>query len=672
MSQPTTEEAQPTLLWKSNALSKVKDLKSATTNSQFTNLLEAFDAVDQRRGKNVILLTRTSVGWTIFEYVGSSACKVNFKKFRINGLPLGGDPISPQTYIIAGKDRVSRILHDENGYRLQESPRHAEEPASPWIVEAFVPEEETNHGKNLTWLPHFTLRPSPDELPAAIKWVSANLSIRNTVRAGGSKHSWSPVGTTSGVYVEPYRMKLSLTIANEQPVYRADIPIDVINNLVRAGSGNTIKEMNRWLWEIGLAFPYLGGYDGQTLGGVFPTGTHGSVFTRGPLAEMIMSTDLILASGETVRIEPKDGITDREALKRELPHIRLIQDDSYYYAALINIGTMGVVHSYILKVTPRFHMNEIRTASTITEIKNKLREEGIYRLSGTPLDLKPVDMESIPPTISNGISDGGFKDQPLKPYHLELLINPHSEKVVITSRHPTLVAISTDNEMEFTPPGRDLIKTIHLTPRLTRPAFPTWLQERFNGLLSWGFDTILKLFPCMIPGLLDSAMDTLVDDAYTDRSFNVFNVGDGTNAIPALAGTMYVPVSQDQYLVALDTIHETARQYATAHRRYQTGMVSLRFVKGSVAHLSPNEDYCSFEFIFTGATTYAQNMLNEYEAALRQRLGENRVWIHWGQLVDSTNGKGRRAQYTGFKRWAEVKKDLDPEGRFSGWETSAL
>jgi hypothetical protein len=672
MSQPTTAEAQPTLRWKPNAVSKAKELGTATTSTNFPDIQEAFHAVAQRKGKNVILLTRTSVGWTIFEYVGSSACKVNFKELQINGLPLGGDPLSPQTYIIDSKDRVSRIVHHENTYRLQESPRPAEEPTPPWVVEAIVPEEETNHGKNLKWLPHFTFRPSPAELPAAIKWVSDKLPIGNTIRAGGSKHSWSPVATTSGVYVEPYRMKLSRTLADEPPVYRADLPTDVRNNLVRAGSGNTVKEMNRWLWENGLAFPYLGGFDGQTLGGVFPTGTHGSVFTRGPLAEMIKSTDLVLASGETVRIEPKDGITDPKALKKELPNIRLIQDDGYYHAALINIGVMGVVHSYILEVTPRFHMNEIRTASTITELKDKLRDGKIYDLFGTAPDLKPIEMESITPTISNGTSDGGFKGQPLKPYHLEFLTNPHSDKVVITSRHPTFVAIPTDKEMQFTPPGRDLIKTIHLTPRFTRPAFPTWFQENFNSLLSWALDAMIKLFPGLTPGLIDSAMDTLIDDAYTDRSFNVFNVGDGTNAIPALAGTMYVPVSKDQYLVALDTIRETAREYVTAHKHYETGMVSLRFIKGSIALLSPNEDYCSFEFIFTGSTTYAQDMLNQYEAALRQKLGEDKVWIHWGQLVDATKVKGRGVQYVAFNKWAEVKTELDPQGIFAGWETTVL
>src|SRR5204863_7484087 len=130
----------------------------------------------------------------------------------------------------------------------------------------------------------------------------------------------------------------------------------------------TIREANRFLWLHKKSFPALGGYDGQTIGGMFNTGTHSSVFTRGPLADMIVSIDMVISDGTFVRIEPANGITDPSSLARELPYIRLTQDDDYFYAALIDMGTMGVVHSYILEVTDAFYLKEVRTASTIAEI----------------------------------------------------------------------------------------------------------------------------------------------------------------------------------------------------------------------------------------------------------------------------------------------------------------
>lgn len=611
MSSPATTVDQPVLRWKPKMLSKEKDLKRATASARFSTLKEALDAVDRHKGKNVVLLTRTPTGWTTFEYIGSSAWKVEFKKLILGGLPLGGDPLIPQTYIFDGKDRFAHIIYGDGGYRIEETPRPTQEPTEPWAVEAVVPVEEINHGKNLTWLPRITLRPTLDELPAALAWVNQNMPA-GKIKAGGSKHSWSKVAMSTDIYIEPERMKLSRTMDEEPKVYHSNLG-EERGNLVRAGSGNTVKEMNRYLWEHGKSFPILGGYDGQTLGGVFSTGTHGSVFTRGPLAEMIVSIDLVLADGHSIRIEPTLGITDPKALATERPDLRLIQDDDHYYAALINMGTMGVVHSYILQVTDAFHMNEIRTRSTIPELKEKLRGGKIYNLVGAPG--KPIELGKTQAKISDG-KDGGFKDQPLSAYHLEFLINPHSDKVVVTSRHPITVMTTDDAALEFSPPGRDLVRTIHRGARFGRPAFPTWFQENFRELLAWGIDQIIKIAPRSTPRLIDNAMDTLIDDAYVDRSFNVFNVGDGTNQIPALAATIYIPIVSDDYLTALDLIRTAAAQFAERRNRYGTGPASMRFVKGTKAMLACDVDVCSFEFIFTGSTTYALEMVEAYEAAL--------------------------------------------------------
>lgn len=657
---------QPVLRWKPNALRSEKDLKSATTSTPFATLNEALNAIDRRKGKNVIVLTRRSLGWTTSEYIGPSVCKVNFKKLRLGGLPLGGDPLAPQTYIVDGKNRFARIVP---AYRLEETPRPTQEPTEPWAVEAVVPVEEINHGKNLTWLPRITLRPSLDELPAALAWVNQHMPAGTKVKAGGSKHSWSKVAVSYDVYIEPDRMKLSRTIDEEPNVYRSDLG-ERRRNLIRAGSGCTIKEMNRYLWEHGKSFPYLGGFDGQTLGGVFPTGTHGSVFTHGPLAEMIVSIDLVLADGHAVRVEPADGITDPKAPGMDALNLRLIQDDDYYHAALIDMGSMGVVHSYMLEVTDAFHMNEIRTATTTTELVEKLRGGKISDFVGVPGI--PVDLEKIPPTISDG-TDGGFKDQPLKAYHLEFLINPHSNKVVITSRHPTQVAAATDAELfEFSPPGRDLLRTIHRGARFDRPILATWFEENFGSLIAWGIDLIVKIAPSATPGLIDSAMDTLIDAAYTDRSFNVFNIGDGANQLPALSGTIYIPLSSDDYLAALDIIHATAAQYVKSHHRYATGPTSMRFVKGTKAFLGCDEDVCGFEFIFTGSTTYALEMVEAYERALRERFGGAKVRAHWGQLIghDVTQ---RRHGYREYEKWRAVRDELDPNACFiNEWQETIL
>ena len=666
MSDSTTTTVSPVLRWKPNRLSKERDLKSVPSNLSFPTLREALNAVEQRRGKNVVLLTRTATGWIIFEYVGSSFCKVKFRRLTLGGLPLGGDPLVPQTYIFDGKDRFARIVYQNDRYRVQKTPRPTEEPKQPWAVEAVVPVEEFNDGKSLTWLPRITLRPTLDELPAALAWVSKSVPDMK-IKAGGSKHSWSQVAVTTGVYIEPDRMKLSRTFDEEPNVYRNNLD-EKSENLVRAGSGNTIKEMNRYLWQHDKSFPILGGFDGQTLGGVFTTGTHGSVFTRGPLAEMIASIDLVLISGECLRIEPSPGITDPDALAIERADLRLIQDDDYFHAALINMGTMGVVHSFMLRVTDAFHMNEIRTLSSIPELKAKVSDGKIRNLAGAPG--KPVDLQTVQPKISNG-KDGGFKDQPLGAYHLEFLFNPYTDKVIVTSRHPIAVTTTQDSKFQFDPPGRDLIRTIELGPGFARPLIPNWFQENFNPLLSWVFDQIIKITPYDVPKLIDSTMDTLINKAYTDRSFNVFNVGDGTNSIPALAASIYIPIASDDYLSALDLIRDAAAKFSKNRKRYQTGPASMRFVKGTKAMLGCDVDVCSFEFIFTASTTYALEMVEAYEAALRDGLGPEKVKVHWGQLVGT--GLHRGEGYREYPKWRQIRDEMDPEGVFlSEWQEKIL
>jgi FAD/FMN-containing dehydrogenase len=657
----------PVLHWKLKALAE-RTLRANTANLRFDTLTHALDWVNRRRGKNIFLVSRAPSEWVAFEYVIKTICRVHYRELRIGGLPLGGNPLAPQTYIIDSRKRITHIVHDEHGYQLRKMARPDEEPtvSAPW-VNALVPVEEVNHGKNLTWLPRVTFSPTLDELPTVLAWVDQNMPGAK-VKAGGARHAWSRAAVSTDVYVVPDSLKRFAFIAGEpgEPdIYRHDLG-DRRSNLVRCGSGHHLREVNQFLWIHNKSIPALGGWDMQTIGGVFPTGTHSSVFTRGPLADMIVSIDLVCANGSLVRIEPGSGITDRARLAAERPEIRLIQEDDYYYAALINIGTMGVVQSYVLEVTDAFHLKEIRTVIKMPELKEKLRNGKICELSGARG--KPADLAREPPRISNG-KDGGFATHPFSAYYLEFVLNPYSDLVAITSRHPVLV--DNDNIFTFEPPGRDLVRTIELGARFTRPAIPVWIQENFRDLLVWIVNTIVKIIPQATPSLLDSALNTLVDDAYIDRSFNVFNLGHGTSEIPAFAGSIYIPLENDDYLQALDIIRDVAARFAK-RRIYETAPFSMRFMRGIPAMLGCPKDYCSFEFIFTGANTHAQEMIDAYEEALRQKFG-NEVRTHWGQLMRDPSADQMRGMYAQYDRWRTIHDELDPDGRFlNEWQTQIL
>ena len=653
----------PQLVWKPFLLHE-RPLKPMGRSTVLPMSTDAFNFVDLRRGKGVFLITRISRGWAIWKYKTLFLCKVTFAKLRIGSLPLGGDPLNPHTYIVDRRGRTARIVYATGtGYRLETATRPTEEPTGTWVG-AVVPVPESNDGKLLTWLPKTTFQPSPDDLQATQVWINEHMP-GTKIKAGGSQHAWSQIANTNHIYVLPDDMKLRRFIDEEKDVYRGDLG-DRRGNLFRGGSGVTIDECNKFLWERGKAFHALGGYDGQTLGGVFNTGTHGSCFSMGPMAEIIVSIDLVLANGTMMRIEPVGGITDPDAFATEYPHTQLKQDNDYYYSALINMGTMGIVHSYVIEVTDKFFLKEVRTASTIPALKAKLKDGKIYSLAGDPR--KPADLATANIEISQG-NDIGFNKHPLPAFHLEFLFNPHGDQVAITSRQP--ITQQDEEEFGWEPPGRNLVRTILMGAKFTRPVLPTWFQDRYTRFVAWLIDSISHVFPKSIPWLIDRAIGSLIDDDYTERSFNVFNVGEGQNAIPALSGTIFIPLENDMYLEALDVVLAVAKQFA-ARGKYETAPVSMRFVRKTDALLGCPKDFCGFECIFTASTKHAQEMIDAYDQALRQKF-DGDVRPHWGQMLRDPDPEQIRLMYPRYDRWRAIRDELDPSELFlNDWQAKIL
>ena len=654
---------QPQLRWKHKPRNR-RILEVAGETAQFTTLKEAFEFIDRRDENNVLVLTRMSSGWSIYQYRANFLCRPHFNEIIIGGLPLGGDPLNPHTLVIDGSGRLARIVRRESAYELKATDRPSEEPSGPW-VNSIVPVKEHNNGWSVTWLPKFTFRPTLNELQAMQIWINQNLPAGTKIKAGGAQHSWSQITNTDDVYVQHDRMKLFRTLDEEPNVYRAGLG-ERRRNLIRAGSGSNVREANRYLWNHGKSFIALPGYDAQTMGGIFNTGTHGSTFTVGPLAEFILSIDLLRSDATYVRIEPKDGITDPAAFARERPDMELIQDDDWFYSNIINMGTMGIVHSYVLEVTERYHLKEVRTGITVDDMKAKLKGGKIYKLSG--VEGKPAELGKVKLKISDG-KDGGFKNHPLPAFHLELLFNPHGNKIIVTSRHP--VEVKDDSVFSFEPPGRDLVRTFLMGTRFSRPAIPTWIQDRFRRALICIINKIVHTVPSATPFLIDRAMDTLLDKAYIDRSFNVFNFGQGISRIPALAGTIFIPLENDIYLDALDIVFAVAKRFA-ARKLYETAPISMRFVKATKALIGCPKDYCAFEFIFTASTTYAQDMFEAYVKALREKFG-GEVRLHWGQMLPDFDPEQIRAMYSRYDIWRGVRDELDPQERFlNEWQAENL
>lgn len=709
----------PRLRWRPRPYLWEVDVRP-TSISLHADLQSLHEAVAKRSRNEVYLITRMRLSpsspsatlssktrpsapvptWVVFKYRSHNVYRVVFQNVRLERLPLGGNPITPWTYILGNDGHLGEIAWVEDGYFTRDAALPAREPTEPWI-ESVVPYELANDGRLLVWTPGMMLCPSIDDLPGVMTWLHKGLLSGKKVKAGGSFHAWSNIAVTDSIQIAPDNLKLLARAVDEAPaVYKSDSDLEH-HLLIRCGSGNRLRDVNRYVWEQGLAFPALGGFDGQTIGGVFNTGTHGSVLTTSHLAETIISLDVVLSSGELVRIEPTGGITEPRAFTASYnpDDARLIQDDDYFNAVLINMGTMGVVASYVLKLTPRYHLKEIRTESSISEMKEKLAGGKIYSLSSVEGSRPPHQIAQAEPRISNG-TDGGFRGHPLPAYHLEFLLNAHGTKVVITSRHPLPVDDAKDAKIEFQPPGRDLIRTLQRGARFRRTSFTTWFQERFGPILIIAVDILVALFPRLVPRLNNTALASLIRESYIDRSFNVYNIGPGTNNIPALACSIFVPLADDAWIVALDTVLKTAREFA-ARKMHNTAPTSIRLIKASRAMLGIAEDSCSFEFIFTARTRHVQEVIDGYDTALRAAMasffardgesagkaaeksqedgyseksnGAHRVRVHWGQMMKEPDAETVVGMYPAYPRWREIRDELDPGEVFlNKWQTTVL
>ena len=119
----------------------------------------------------------------------------------------------------------------------------------------------------------------------------------------------------------------------------------------------------------------MGGYDGQTLAGIMMTATHGSGLAYGPVADAVVSLQMVVDGGKMVQIEPSNGITNPATFTGRLEEdanirVQLIQDDDAFNAARISLGSMGVVYAITLKTDQKFpaiyvHQNQYLTTQLV-------------------------------------------------------------------------------------------------------------------------------------------------------------------------------------------------------------------------------------------------------------------------------------------------------------------
>lgn len=492
-------------------------------------------------------------------------------------------------------------------------------------VQAVLPasQEDTSFSPEGTWkncignqvcTPASILRPtSLQELLDAVNQARGH----RTVRAVGSGHSFSDVAVTDGVLLDPHGMS---------QVLRLDTSVlkdpSAARTLFSVQSGITIANLNQALDAAGLALINMGAYDAQTLAGAISTGTHGTGTTLGPIASSVRSLVLVTESGTVYQLEPSNGISDPAKFAARYPGIILKQDDDWFHSNVIAMGCMGLIYAYTLEVMPAYHLVENRTLTTWEQLKPQLR------------DAPPGQLPALVTSHR----------------HFEIDVNPYA----VNGAHKCIVVT------------RDL----HTGPASGSRGFSNWVSGLLAQLplVQETLVALLNAFPQMIPHVVDTALETLKDSNYIDKSYKVLNLG---AANEASAYAIELSFDAARFVDSIDQLLSLFAEYAKGHNWYQTGPIGIRFTAPAQAYLAPQYGRitCMAEMAMLTGTRNGMNLLEAIEQLM---CAEKDVRVHWGLELDTLQGGQIPMMYPQYARWLSVYRQLNSTGMFDNSFTTRL
>ena len=130
-------------------------------------------------------------------------------------------------------------------------------------------------------------------------------------------------------------------------------------SLVLAQGGTTIHRLNTFLAGIGKSLAVTGASNGSTIAGAISTGLHGSVPTLGAMQDQVRALHLVTGPNRHVWLEPASNPIVSADFASHLG-AELIRDDAMFAAALVSLGSFGIIHGVVLEVVDLFWLRAAR------------------------------------------------------------------------------------------------------------------------------------------------------------------------------------------------------------------------------------------------------------------------------------------------------------------------
>lgn len=225
-----------------------------------------------------------------------------------------------------------------------------------------------NWAGNQSFTPRSVEEPSTlHELVDAVRRAAAH---GRHVRALGSVWSFPDVVRCTDVAVLPTNLRGILAVA-KAPAWdgtlgsalRPALKQNAERAFVHVRSGERLVDALEKLAAEGLTLPTMGSSAGQTVVGVTATGSHGADFDLRPVADLVRAVHIVVGDGTQHWIEGAggDALTTAEGVALLAPGVALgnvHRDDELLRAALVHLGSLGVIHSVVLEVRREHGLHE--------------------------------------------------------------------------------------------------------------------------------------------------------------------------------------------------------------------------------------------------------------------------------------------------------------------------
>jgi hypothetical protein len=449
--------------------------------------------------------------------------------------------------------------------------------------------------------------------------VAHAIRRRQTLRVAGSRWSLSNV-------IEPGSILLDSAYMNEVLKVRpAWLTTEYLESRSAQGlvpifaqGGTTIHSLNKALGDLGLALRTSGAADGQRIAGAIATGTHGSAIDFGAVHDALLAVHLVVAGDKALFVMPGTSpamtadVGDWLEGETGIP-TETMRDDDAFAAALVSLGSLGVVHAVVLEAEPLYG----------------LRRQVI------PLDIRDARLRRAVETLDTLPL---HPHRPKRPFHFEVVLSPYAPAgggafVVLMWKEDALPPT-------VSPPPKDPDLSVDLFDLIG--ALSSVIRDARGGRL------------------IESLVNSLLRQRYGERDDDPRFPGEvfGPTSLPPGNGTSTeIAVAHEHSFATLSAIYGAIAAEA-AEGRHHLGAFGVRFVpRGRGALLGMSQTGMTTHIEMGGIrTTDAMGIFTRCWRALD--VARIPFTCHWGQQGGHTPLRVGRYFGENATKWRAVRREL--------------